>query len=361
MNHYYSGIFVLLKVLLLSHCAVKMNAIEWSKDLLQICCPFSWWLVEITDPVIDQEIRYECLSKVYNGNFSHGSDEVSSLNIIGKSHPLQGKLLIQSTLPSIILSNCRKPILQRFPHKETTHFSISLDNTCLINTNNELLALTCSIENIQIPSDDRNQKLVSFVHKCCPNLTYYDRKEQQCLPINYSVNPEDSKQAFHFVDDQRIFIYRPDSFHCPQHKLLVEYYINYNVFLSPQEVINGNSQLMDLMIEGKHFSTSEYCLEPLIESEPTSAISNNQHIFVNEHRNHLEDKYLVRVCQDHGNRVCQTMPCIRRCCNEDSEVVAKGNASFYCKSENDTLPSFQSFQSLKTSANFLKPRGKFNL
>lgn len=347
MNHYYFYIFILIKVLLIINSVVKIKGIE-------ICCPFNSWLIEISYSLIDKDRRYECLYKQFDGNFRRNFND---FNIIGKSQPLYGHFLFQTNLPSMILSNCKNPIYKRYSHKETTHFPILKDVTCIMNTGNDLFTLTCPLENTSnIYPTDSNIELVSFVHKCCPILTYYERKEQRCLPNNYSMNLLDSK------DNQRIFIYRKDSFHCPKNKLLVEYYINNNAFASYQETIAKHPQVMDLTIGEKHFLTSEYCLEPLLIDQEININSRNQYLHsIKEDQSNPQEKYLVRVCQDDGDHVCQTMPCIRRCCNDDREVVAKGNVSFYCKSQNDILSSFQSFQSLNTSAYFLKPKGKKNI
>lgn len=343
VKHYFFRCFVLFNIIFTFYFELKSNAFESSENFVQVCCPSGWWLVEITNSGTAIDVRYECsISRVITNKNQFEKRNIS--NVIGKSNPIHGYLL-QSTSP-MFLSTCTKPILNRYSHKKTTHLHISLETSCILNTGNELITITCLYN--EFLNVENMKKLIFFVHKCCPIQTFYEREKQLCLLNNNSnnINLQPS--------NQHILIYRPDQFYCPQHKLLMEYYINSNTFASYQHMIETKPPKINLFIEGSYLTTKEYCLEPIVSSK-----LKNTSVFDVSQRSEMykSDKFLVRICIDHGKHICQRIPCIRRCCNNNNEIVSKSNTSSNCKSGSGNEVSFQSFESLQLSATFFKPKG----
>lgn len=334
---------------------VNRNGLELVEGSWRICCPSYWWLVEVTTQVADDVNETNYLCHRHNKDSSLDPNG-STIRALGMAQPLDSPsstiAQFSSLSSSLFFLNCSNPLFKTYRYRDVAYLSVPLEFSCMMRTGfDDLLVMTCSSDSNTSNAGSEIQ-IIPVVHKCCPLWTRYELEERKCISedmIDENSTTEVKWKAYP-LDEHPPIIYRLDPFECPLHKLLVEYSMDSIPLSVSQGKNQKNIHEKILMIGGNRFSATEYCLEPVHHFEVDG--------------NRLPMKYLIRVCIDHGERICQKIPCIRRCCYNENQVVARGNGSSYCKTavnaikERSGTPFFQSFQSLTISANFTKPRGK---
>lgn len=200
------------------------------------------------------------------------------------------------------------------------------NNSCVGQLDKQkLIVLTCEFEKNVLSQS------VRFVNKCCPLGSIYVSENNTCIVLGET----DFFVYSSIINNPIIFF--DNSLQCSDNQAFVEYTVSSKIvqFSESSLVWKDGSNSLPL---------SKFCIDAIYndyESQSKRKYSSDQ-------------KYLVRACQE--RKVCQRLPCIRRCCAE-GEMYAKGNSSTYCKRD-ETDTEFQGFQNLNINANFSKPPGK---
>ncbi|XP_070133733.1 uncharacterized protein mthl15 isoform X2 [Drosophila bipectinata] len=196
------------------------------------------------------------------------------------------------------------------------------NNSCIgLLNNKQLLSLSCDFEKNVPPQN------VGFVYKCCPLGSVYVSENNTCL-----IGETDFLVYSPIINSPKVFF--DNTLQCSDNHALVEYTVS-----SKDVKFNKDSLFWkdgSIVLE-----RNKFCLDAIFEREPSSKSTINS-----------TQKYLIRACQ--STKICQTLPCIRRCCGE-GEIYAKANFTTYCKRD-ETDNKFQGFQNLNINANFSKPR-----
>ncbi|KAH8329467.1 hypothetical protein KR074_011305 [Drosophila pseudoananassae] len=196
------------------------------------------------------------------------------------------------------------------------------NNSCIgLLNNKQLLSLSCDFEKNVPPQN------VGFVYKCCPLGSVYVSENNTCL-----IGETDFLVYSPIINSPKVFF--DNTLQCSDNHALVEYTVS-----SKDVKFNKDSLFWkdgSIVLE-----RNKFCLDAIFDREPSSKSENNS-----------IQKYLIRACQP--TKICQTLPCIRRCCGE-GEIYAKANFTTYCKRD-ETDNKFQGFQNLNINANFSKPR-----
>lgn len=282
-----------------------------------ICCPAAGWKLARISRGLFRSDDFTCIPPTDKDNVTESLSSNSSP--YEHSYPVYGYGVIT---PNRHLTN---NTIVKCDDKKYVEFPIDNDfeippQSCMMGIDDRHMAvIACS------PAYNDILKPFRFIHKCCPNNYSYDGNQQRC--IRNTVNYELYGNLF-----ERFSIFEAKPIACPRDKVLVEYQLNTFKFF----VGNGHLYMRDL---NKKFDFSEYCIEAMEQSYTMQ-----------------DQQYLVRVC-DEAASTCRRMPCIRRCCG-DGEMIARGNATSYCKRD-ETDIGFQSFESLQINGNFTKPPGKY--
>ncbi|EDW88763.2 G-protein coupled receptor Mth isoform X1 [Drosophila yakuba] len=195
------------------------------------------------------------------------------------------------------------------------------NNSCIGLLNRSLIVLSCEFEK-NVPSQS-----VGFVNKCCPQGFIYVSENNTCKP-----GESDLFVYASIISSPIIFF--DNTLNCSDNKALVEYTVS-----SGKVQFHNNSLIW--RDGSQSLPSSKFCIEAIYDFDDADL----------DRRRVPEQKYLVRACQE--TKICQKIPCIRRCCAE-GEMYAKGNFSTYCKNDGSDL-KFEGFQNLNINANFSKP------
>lgn len=279
-----------------------------------ICCPAADWKLARISRGIFRSDNFTCVPPPNKGGVSDNTSMPFE-----NSYPVFGYGIIGPN------DNLTYNTVVPCDDKKYVEFAIDKDfeippQSCLMGIDDRHVAvIACP------PKSSDTLKPFRFIHKCCPNNYFYDGNLRRC--IKDAINVHLYQNLFkHFS----IFATKPIV--CPREKVLVEYQLNTFKFF----VGNGHLYMRDL---NKKFDFPEYCIEAIEQSNTSQ-----------------DQQFLVRVCDDVAS-TCRRMPCIRRCC-KDGEMIARGNATSYCKRD-ETDIGFQSFESLQINGNFTKPSGKY--
>ncbi|XP_016982574.2 uncharacterized protein LOC108047033 isoform X2 [Drosophila rhopaloa] len=204
---------------------------------------------------------------------------------------------------------------------ELSESTLSLpNNSCVGLLNNKsLISLSCVFEK-NVPSQN-----VGFVNKCCPPGFIYVSENNTCI-----LGENDFFVYSSIISNPIIFL--DNTLHCSDNKVLVEYTV------SSATVRFSNNSLV-WRDGSQSLPSSNFCIEAVYDYDGPA------------NRKVSDQKFLVRACQE--PKICQRLPCIRRCCAE-GEMYAKGNFSTYCKHDGTDM-KFEGFQNLNINANFSKP------
>ncbi|XP_036678405.3 probable G-protein coupled receptor Mth-like 3 isoform X1 [Drosophila suzukii] len=193
------------------------------------------------------------------------------------------------------------------------------NNSCIGLLNKRLIVLSCEFEK-NVPSQS-----VGFVNKCCPQGFIYVSENNTCI-----LGANDFFVYSSIISSPIIFF--DNALNCSDNKALVEYTVS-------SEKVRFNNNSLVWRDGSNSLPVSKFCIEAIYDT------------YASERRKVSDQKYLVRACQE--PKICQKLPCIRRCCAE-GEMYAKGNTSTYCKNDG-TQMKFEGFQNLNINANFSKP------
>nr|NP_723537.2 methuselah-like 15, isoform D [Drosophila melanogaster]AAN10726.2 methuselah-like 15, isoform D [Drosophila melanogaster] len=285
---------------------------------VQLCCAANSLLFKYRRTVDNAEI-YQCASAA-----SNISELPDLAQVIGKLIPPMGlgleKAINDSGHSQFALSKCQN--FSSLSISDLGERTLNLrNNSCIGLLNRRLIVLSCEFEK-NVPSQS-----VGFVNKCCPQGFIYVSENNTCKP-----GESDFFVYTSIISSPIIFF--DNTLNCSDHRALVEY------TLSSGKVHFHNNSL--IWKDGTNsLPSSKFCIEAIHDSDDADL-----------DRGALpEQKFLVRACQE--MKICQKIPCIRRCCAE-GEMYAKGNFSTYCKIDGTDF-KFEGFQNLNINANFSKP------
>lgn len=199
--------------------------------------------------------------------------------------------------------NCDRQIQSAFENKETY---INLNGCFDKDTNDQYVAVSC------VQNEELTMAGVHLINKCCPIGQSYDHSKRSCTP-NYN-----SYAHFKNIFEKSVVIFENNLPKCSKDEVFVEYSSTvHSIRFSEKNVkVNGNHLLAD-----------KFCIEDLVNVDPSDGDTNEQHI-------------IVRSCRPHT--VCNEMPCIRRCCSADQIMLNKPMAQRCQPHPNNTnlLPIF---------------------
>ncbi|XP_017025707.1 uncharacterized protein mthl15 isoform X3 [Drosophila kikkawai] len=170
---------------------------------------------------------------------------------------------------------------------------------------------------------------VKYVNKCCPLGSIYVSENNTCIVLG-----EPDFFVYSSIINNPIIFFDNYSLQCSDNQAFVEYTVSAKIVQFSESSLvwkDGSNSL----------PFSKFCIDAIYDGYEIPS----------KERYSSHQKYLVQACQD--RKICQRLPCIRRCCGE-GEMYAKGNSSTYCKSD-ETDIEFQGFQNLNINANFSKP------
>lgn len=171
-------------------------------------------------------------------------------------------------------------------HEVKQMFQVSTDfdetNGCLDQSNDRrFYTLHCL---------DEPNIAVHKINKCCPVNHSYDHSERFC------VTNTDSNLHHRELFKQNVVIFEPKVPVCDDDEVFVEYYsLAHDI-----DFIDHNLKITtEHFPAGEILQTNKYCVEGLVNTDDNK---NNRHI-------------IVRSCRP--RTTCDTIPCMRRCCQSD--------------------------------------------
>ncbi|EDW52375.1 GM11932 [Drosophila sechellia] len=285
---------------------------------VQLCCPANSLLFKYRRSADNAEI-FQCASAA-----SNISELPDLAQVIGKLIAPVGLGLEEATNDSghhrFALSKCQN--FSSLSISDLGERTLNLrNNSCIGLLNRRLIVLSCEFEK-NVPSQS-----VGFVNKCCPQGFIYVSENNTCKP-----GESDFFVYTSIISSPIIFF--DNTLNCSDHGALVEYTVS-----SGKVHFHNNSLIWK---DGSNsLTSSKFCIEAIHDSGDADLDGGA----------FPEQKFLVRACQE--TKICQKIPCIRRCCAE-GEMYAKGNSSTYCKIDGTDF-KFEGFQNLNINANFSKP------
>lgn len=236
----------------ISFCNIQQIRCQVTK-----CCPDGFFLQALDYP-----------------NFTNYSCQTLENQTIWDSHNLGSN-------PSI--PNCDRQIQTVFENMETY---INLNGCFDKNTNDQYVAVSC------VQNEGNNFSVgVHLINKCCPIGQSYDHIKRSCaLNLN-------SYTHFKNIFENSVVILENNLPECSKDEVFVEYSsIVHSIRFSEK----------NLKVNGNHLLADKFCIEDLLNVDPSDGGSNEQHI-------------IIRSCRP--RTVCNEMPCIRRCCSTDQIML----------------------------------------
>lgn len=225
--------------------------------VLRKCCP-----MESIIKSANGESIGDCVKRGADINWDSNNLEFSFTNISESESPL-----------------CKPEVKQIF------QLSTDFDelNGCLDQSNDQrFYAMHCL---------DQPTIAVHKINKCCPVNHSYDHSERFC------VTNTDSNLHYRELFKQNVVIFEPKVPVCGDDEVFVEYY-------SLAHDINFVNHNLKITTEhfpaGEILQTDKYCVEGLVNVD--NSTNNIRHI-------------IVRSCRP--RTICDTIPCMRRCCKSD--------------------------------------------
>lgn len=169
-------------------------------------------------------------------------------------------------------------------------------NGCIDYTEMNLVSLTCA----SLPNEN-----VHLFNKCCPPGQSYDFTEQYCVPNENYLN--------HFSDifDHSTVIFRSN---VPKCNVNDEVFVEYHSSLHEIQMSSGGILISGPDSRNDYLAKDKFCIEGTV---------NHNNIVNNKDAMHV----IVRSCRLRA--ICEDIPCVRRCCEND-QVLARVNNKTEC-------------------------------
>lgn len=225
------------------------------------------------------------------------------------------------------LPHCERTSFRNISRLSQTSATVSI-NSCLLMLDNNLFAVTCN----STTTNNNVLQTIGFINKCCPRGFTYTSGVNKCFESESELNVYST-----IFDKPMIFM---DSFACPNNKVIVEY------VESAETVFLEESQLV-WRDESRVLTKSDYCLDAIDDIKIRASASFE--------KIKQTQQFIIRSCQQ--PQVCNSLPCIRKCCG-DGEIYYKNNITTFCKKEDNSL-KVQSLTSSNISGNFTESSGIF--
>lgn len=180
--------------------------------------------------------------------------------------------------------------------------------------------------------------IVTLINKCCVEGQSYDFVERKCVSDAFNLG------RFRDTFDRKVIIFQTNVPQCDEDEAFVEYH-------STVHDIRFNRNRLSISTETEQnvfLSTNKFCIEAIVN------------------HNYDKDKHvIVRSCRPRS--VCDKIPCIRRCCEND-QIMYRNKTAMRpaCKNhpENQNfLPIFHDIEAFfagdKREPEQIKVHGKF--
>ncbi|KAH8400495.1 hypothetical protein KR222_002156, partial [Zaprionus bogoriensis] len=267
-----------------------------------------------------------------SSNFDHCSHMANDLGAIGLPDSKDSSDRIESPVGyglksreefhsdiNHTLPNCARKKVLNISDFSVPSVAVS-EKSCLFMLNSNLIALACH------SSNNDTLREIGFINKCCPKNYTYKSGVNKCFEgePNFDIYSN-------IFDKPTLFL---NTFGCPSSKVIVEYVETAaTIYLKENQLVWRD--------ESRVLSRNDYCIEAINEISSDSSVPQ-----LNQNQ-----RFLIRSCQP--AQVCESLPCLRKCCG-DGEIYFKNNVTTYCdKAENDL--NFQSVTSWSITGNFTKP------
>lgn len=304
----------------------KVAGVSDLKVWVPLCCPTSWLLAKVNRGIFRLP-NYKCVPPPIN-RYDLIDNEIA---IFEDTHPVYGYGIrgVSQTLSNSSVLSCDHQTLVKLTGDENVQIP---SHSCVIGLGKYIAVISCPLH------DNDILQPLNFIHKCCPIGYVYEVSQQKCI-----VDENDNYHVYK-VYFPNFAIFNSAPLDCSTNKVLVEYKVN------KRQSSFADDQFILLQPEKRKFYYSDYCLEAIMDQ---SNIQQNSNVSSEISTGEMQP-FLVRVCDD--TDICDRIPCIRRCCQDD-EIFTRGNATSYCKKDAGDI-SYHSFESLNTSGNFSKPQSK---
>lgn len=298
---------------------------------LPVCCPLGYQLVDRNKGSFGPS-KFEC--ELEKGPVTPQVEEIYGFNIYYSN---------KSEIPK-----CDHPLLLvNLADLDTNKLS---PKSCVTKYMGQFQAVDC-------PSGSQYQfSEVNIVKKCCPFGKVYDYLKKRCVESD-DLNTKDRFSKY--FQSPTIFEYF-NNLECPADKVIVEYYSEFNNF-----TFRGNEFYLSndvYKFKNVRFERGTFCVENVILNQ--SNIVNDKkivdHSYVDSDNVSLlselpSEMFVVRSCND--PKVCEDIPCIRRCCGDNEEYVVANNSRQCVPSEMDLNVMFHSFMKQSGSFESVIPKG----
>ncbi|KAL9925817.1 G-protein coupled receptor Mth2 [Glossina fuscipes] len=302
----------------------KVAGVSDFKVWVPLCCPTSWLLAKVNRGIFRLP-NYKCVPPPID-RFELIDNEIA---IFEDTHAIHGYGIydVNQTLSNSSVLSCDHQTLIKLTGNENVQIP---SHSCVIGLGKHIAVISCPLH------DNDILQPLNFIHKCCPIGYVYEVSQQKCI-----VNEDDNYHVYKgYFPNFAIFNSAP--LDCSTNKVLVEYKVN------KLQSSFADDQFILLQPEKRKFYYSDYCLEAIMDQ---SNIQQKSNVSLEITSGEMQP-FLVRVCDN--TAICDRIPCIRRCCQDD-EIFTRGNATSYCKKDTGDI-SYHSFESLNTSGNFTKPQ-----
>lgn len=311
---YYEHVLAIMlgKLLILLLCFIHIS----DNLKLPICCPLGQQLADAN-------------SGFFGPSQFHCKPELSTTNTLETIFGFNIFYTNSSEIPK-----CDNPLLVDLGDKDTREISTK---SCVAKYLNQVQAIYCP---------DHTQKKfseVNIVQKCCPYDKVYDYLSKRCVKSN-DLNTVDKFSKY--FQDPTVFEYF-NNLECPADKVIVEYYSEFNDFTFRQ-----NDLFLSNSVYGYHnmkFGRGSYCVENVVlnSSEIVDDKKIVDHLYADNGNYSLlsslpGEMFVVRSCNEPS--VCDSIPCIRRCCGDNEEYVVANSTRQCVPSEKDLNVLFHSYE-----------------
>lgn len=170
-------------------------------------------------------------------------------------------------------------------------------NGCIDYTENGFVSLSC-------PSEPKEN--VHLFNKCCPPGQSYDFNEQFCVPNENYLN--------HFSDifDHSIVVFQSK---VPQCDIYDEVFVEYHSSLHDIQMSSGGILITGPDSRSEYLPKDKFCIEGSV---------NHNNVGISKPNVDPNAMYvIVRSCRSRA--ICEDIPCMRRCCENDQVLFHDDN------------------------------------
>lgn len=195
--------------------------------------------------------------------------------------------------------NLRSVTVAEIPECENLEVQQFTNDTDLISTNGCIDSIGSTINNLKCPNQEKIN--VHRMYKCCPDGYSYDSSERFCIKnANFLHN-------FNRLFGDSVVLFNTKIPKCAADEVFVEYHSKiHDIWLNHNTIaITSVYRNTDVLAQGT------FCIDGLVNNNPNK----DENVIVNEDLIHI----IVRSCRPKS--ICEHIPCVRRCCENDQMMA----------------------------------------